>query len=120
MTDRAQEVTGMPEIQIRALIDKSAFSKGVQQIETKIAQLNQKSISIQATVAGSAGSFGTAAAKGYSAATEAQKQYVSGASQVETAIQKQINAIVGLDRETKTPKTVRKHGCFKGSRHIAM
>lgn len=114
MTDKAQEVTGMPEIQIRALIDKSAFSKGVQEIETKIAQLNKKSISIQATVAGSAGSFGTDAAKGYSAATAAQKQYVSGAVQVETAIQKQINALVGLDKETKNAKDSAKAWMLQG------
>lgn len=104
----------MPEIQIRASIDKAAFSKGVQEIETKIAQLNQKSISIQATVAGGAGAFGTAAAKGYAAATEAQKQYVSGAAQVETAIQKQINALVGLDRETKNAKDSAKAWMLQG------
>lgn len=114
MTDKAQEVTGMPEIQIRALIDKSAFSKGVQEIETKIAQLNKKSISIQATVGGSAGSFGTDAAKGYSAVTAAQKQYVSGAVQVETAIQKQINALVGLDKETKNAKDSAKAWMLQG------
>lgn len=94
----------MPEIQIIATIDKSSFSKTAQEIEAKIAKLNQKHISIKATIAGGTGAFGAEIAKGYMTAASAQKQYLSGASQVETALQKQINAMVGINTTTKSAK----------------
>lgn len=77
----------MAEIQIRTILDTSSFDAGVKTVQAKITELESKTVNIR---------FNKTSSSNF--ANNLKKEIADSA----TAIQRQINAITGVDREFKS------------------
>ena len=88
----------MAEINVKANLLVDDFIKQSQKIDSLIKSYNQKRITIQASVQ----NVGAALESIYSGGAKSQRQFAAEARTATTAIQAQINALTGVDREIKS------------------